>query len=45
MREKVKDVWRLQHILNSIQVLEENKGRYSFEEVAKWFRKTCGDYR
>lgn len=34
MREKVKDIWRLQHILNSIQVLEENKERYSFEEVA-----------
>ena len=34
MREKIKDEWRLKHILDAIDVLLENKGRYTFEEVA-----------
>lgn len=33
MREKIKDKGRLEHILNSINILLENKKRYSFEEV------------
>ena len=34
MREKIKDIGRLEHILNSINVLLENKERYNFEEIA-----------
>ena len=34
MREKIKDEWRLKHILDAINVLLENKSRYTFEEVA-----------
>lgn len=34
MREKIKDIGRLEHILNSINILLENKERYKFEEVA-----------
>ena len=34
MREKIRDKGRLEHILNSIDVLLENKGRYSFQQVA-----------
>ena len=34
MRDKIKDEWRLRHILDSINVLLENKGRYTYEEVA-----------
>lgn len=32
MREKIKDKGRLQHILDSINIILDNKGRYSFEE-------------
>ena len=34
MRERIKDEWRLKHMLDSINVLLENKGRYTFDEVA-----------
>ena len=34
MRDKIKDEWRLRHILDSINVLLENRGRYTYEEVA-----------
>ena len=34
MREKIKDEWRLKHILDAINVLLENKSRYTFGEVA-----------
>ena len=34
MREKIKDIGRLEHILNSINVLLKNKERYNFEEIA-----------
>ena len=33
MREKIKDKGRLEHILNSINILLENKDKRSFEEV------------
>lgn len=33
MREKVKDIGRLQHMLNAINTLMEHKERYTFEEV------------
>ena len=33
MREKVKDKGRLEHILNAINVLLTNKGRYTFDDV------------
>ena len=33
MREAIKDKGRLEHILSAINILLENKGRYSYEEV------------
>lgn len=33
MREKIKDRGRLEHILNSINILLENKERYTFDKV------------
>ena len=33
MREKIKDVGRLKHILDAINTLMEHKERYTFEEV------------
>ena len=35
MREKIKDKGRLEHILNSIDVLISNKGKYEFADVEK----------
>lgn len=34
MREKIKDEGRLKHMLDSINVLLENKDRYTYNEVA-----------
>lgn len=34
MKEKIKDIGRLEHILNSINVLLENKERYTLDEIA-----------
>ena len=34
MRDRIKDIGRLEHMLNSINVLLDSKGRYKFEEVA-----------
>lgn len=34
MREKIKDIGRLEHILNSINILLENKERYTLEEIS-----------
>lgn len=34
MRERIKDKGRLEHILKSINVLLDNKDRFSYEEVA-----------
>ena len=33
MREKIKDIGRLQHMLSAINTLMEHKERYTFEEV------------
>ena len=33
MRERVRDKGRLEHILNAIDVLLENKERYSYDEI------------
>lgn len=33
MREKVKDKQRLEHILDAINVLIDNKGKHTYEEV------------
>jgi len=33
MREKVKDIGRLEHIQNSINILLEHKSKYTFEQV------------
>ena len=33
MRERIKDVGRLKHILDAINTLMEHKDRYTFEEV------------
>ena len=33
MRERIKDVGRLKHILDAINTLMEHKDRYAFEEV------------
>lgn len=33
MREKVKDKQRLEHILDAIKVLIDNKGKHTYEEV------------
>jgi uncharacterized protein with HEPN domain len=33
MREKVKDIGRLQHMLSAINTLMEHRERYTFEEV------------
>jgi len=33
MREKIKDIGRLKHILDAINTLTEQKVRYTFEEV------------
>ena len=41
MREKVKDKGRLEHILNAINVLLTNKGRYTFEDVKTDPKFTC----
>ena len=35
MREKIKDKGRLEHILNSIDVLLCNKGKYEYTDVEK----------
>ena len=35
MREKIKDKGRLEHILNSIDVLLCNKGKYEYADVEK----------
>ena len=35
MREKIKDKGRLEHILNSIDVLLSNKGKYEYADVEK----------
>ena len=34
MRDKIKDKGRLEHILNAIDVLLENKGKYSLETIS-----------
>lgn len=34
MRERIKDKGRLEHMLKSINVLLDNKDRFSYEEVA-----------
>lgn len=33
MREKIRDKGRLEHILNSIQIILDNKGKYRFEDI------------
>lgn len=33
MREKIKDKGRLEHILNSINIILSNKDRFTFEEI------------
>lgn len=35
MREKIKDQGRLEHILNSIDVLLSNQGKYEYADVEK----------
>ena len=35
MREKIKDKGRLEHILNSIDVLLSNQGKYEYADVEK----------
>ena len=35
MREKIKDKWRLEHILSSIDIILNNKNRYEYEDVIK----------
>lgn len=33
MRERIKDRGRLEHILNSIQIILDNKDKYSFDDI------------
>ena len=49
MREEIRDIERLEHILKAINVLTNYKENHTLEEaqadpIILWFGETCRDY-